>query len=59
MDELKVDQKLIQVMHVQYSLKVSIFMSGKQLGIFQDKFLDMFIPSLKKSRIDHWKGSLW
>lgn len=46
-------------MHVQYSLKVSIFMSGKQLGIFQDKFLDMFIPSLKKSRIDHWKGSLW
>ena len=46
---LKQNSKLI-LMHVQYALKANVLMSRKQLGISQEKFLDMIISSLRKKK---------
>ena len=37
-------------MHVQYALRVNILMSRKQLGKSQEKFLDIYISSLRKKK---------
>ena len=50
--EIKTNKDSIKLilMHVQCAFRVNILMSRKQLGISQEKFLDMCISSLRKKK---------
>ena len=47
--EIKIKSKLI-LTYVQYAAEANILISRKQLGISQEKVLDMYISSLRKKK---------
>ena len=49
--QIWIKSKLI-LMHVQYTGKTNILISRKQLGISQQKFIHMYISSLRKNKTE-------
>ena len=47
--QINIKSELI-LMYVQYALKANILMSRKQLGISQEKFINIYISSLRKKK---------
>ena len=47
--QIWIKSKLI-LMHVQYTGKTDILISRKQLGISQEKFIHMYVSSLRKNK---------
>ena len=47
--QIRIKSKLI-FMHVQYMVKTNILISRKQLGISQEKFLHLYVSSLRKNK---------